>query len=510
MNLRAVVPDISNAKIKRWILPLSIVLGTGLLSLGLSIVFERRTPKQMDFVGTCSAVVLPQQTTWSLPPFQSLHLRGFGLSVENVAGAKVKNVGDAGQSASLSVERLELGQNPNRDSEQPSLEAQFKGRFGTNSYLSVPPGALLKGADVNPRFGPTIDLSWPETSNGTFTVQADRLLFPEVNRMVVTNTRLPAWTSAAETFALTPISRGVQMMVAHLDSRRGGAKETAEADIRFPTNQRVAYLYSSIASVNVDQPVNQLNLRGCINPIVKFNQRDAPDQPRDMAYDVVVSGKDIDLRSLSVNAPSPDSTDHPPHWNLGLRITGIAHSVKVGEAELVPTELQELFSGSSARQGVLVAFFALGALGLTVIIRISIERVLDSIIPGAGTIHIEKQINVKASGQGHIINVADFMADITNNVNRNVDSSPASPQAKETIRHLMDQIEALSGRTSSEVVHAMGIDMKCLSEELTKQHPRKAQVFVYLQALRDTLTGLGEIAGPSMTVLEDLEGVLNR
>lgn len=511
MNLSAAgLPDNPNANRKRWVLPVSAVLGTALVSLGLGVVLDRRTPEQMDFVGTCSAIVLPQETTWSLPEFESLHLRGFGFSVENVDGAMVERVGDADQSTNIAVGRLELGQNPKRNSEQPSLEVNFKGSFGADSYLSAPSGALLRGADVNPRFGPTINLSWSEASNGLFNVQADQLLFPEVNRMVVTNVQLPAWTSDAETIALTPLSRGVQMMVAHFDSIRGSAEESAEADVRFPVHQQTANLYSSPSNINQDQPMKELGLRNCIDPAIKFNQRDAPDQARGIGYDIVVTGKNIDIKSLAVNAPSPASAGSPLRWVLGLRITGVADSVKVGNAELLPTELQEILSGSSARQGVLIVFFALGVLGLSVIIRISLQRILELIMPGRSPVHIDKQINVLASGEGNIVNVADFMADVTNSVNRNVESSPAPPQAKEAMGFMMEQVATLTGKNPPEVVRELGSNMKKLSEELIKQCPQKAQVDLYLRTLKDTLAGLGVAAGPSMTALKQLESVLDR
>ena len=130
-------------------------------------------------------------------------------------------------------------------------------------------------------------------------------------------------------------------------------------------------------------------------------------------------------------------------------------------------------------------------------------------MPGRSPVRIDRQINVTASGEGNIINIADFMADVTNNVNSKVDSSPVNPQAKEAIRLLMEEISTLTKAIPPEAAREMGSSMNNLSDELTKQRPRKDQVRLNLRTLKDALAGAGEVAGPSMTALEKLEDILN-
>jgi hypothetical protein len=512
LNDNTQVPANRTVARKLWVLPLSIVLGVGLLTVAIGLILDRRTPKKLDFVGACSGVVLPQETTWTLPAFGSLHLRGFGGKVQNIRGAQVRQVGEAGQWENSQIDQLELGPNPNRNTEQPSLVVEFKGRFGSDSSFTAPAGTLLQGAEVNPLFGPAINLAWTETENGSFSVQADQLLFPEVNRMLISNAELPAWAPATETISLVPTSKGFQMMTARFASMQGAPDEQVEADVRFQKDSGTAYLYSSQMQPSDGQfSAKELQLRGCINPTIKLNQQNAQDQPRDIPYDFLIQGKDIDLRTLSVTSPPPDSMVRPLRWNLGLRFTGTVNSIKVGTAELVPTELEGLLSGSFARKGVLFAVFALGLFGLTIVIKTSIERILDVLMPPAnkGT-HIDRQITVNASGRGNIINIADFMADVINNVNSNVDQAPSSDQVKKSVRQLTKEIVLLSASVNPEIAQQLGGDVKTLSEELKKQEPRKAWVDLNLKSIRDTTEALGAIAIPAGNALATLEGMVKK
>jgi hypothetical protein len=423
---------------RQWVVPLSIILGALLLSLVLGSLFNRRTVKEVDFVGSCSGFMLPKEKTWNLPNLASVHLRGFGAAVENIEGVRVRKLGGSEQWGVTKIDRFELRVNPERDTEPPSLVAMSEGRPGSNSFISIPEGSRLEGAEMNPQFGPTVSIVWNRGTTGTIQMQADQLTFPELNRMLlIDGATTPAWLSHAESISAVPESRGFQMMSARF-TPLPTTGQPAEVDLRFAQSPQPANMLPAHPTPDDDQFVTtDFTLQKCANAIVKVNEQDAPRQPRDVPYDIVVSAREMELHSLNIVPPDASATERPLRWRLLLRFTATAKSVKVGAIELVPTELEELLSGSLARKGVLACLSVLGLLGLTIVLKTSIERIMDVVVPQRrrGT-YVDKRITIEASGQGNVINVAEIMANVTNTVANNVERASVPKEVKMAVNQL--------------------------------------------------------------------------
>jgi hypothetical protein len=90
---------------------------------------------------------------------------------------------------------------------------------------------------------------------------------------------------------------------------------------------------------------------------------------------------------------------------------------------------------------------------------------------------VEKHYEINASGQGNIINIAEYMTGVTNTVNQNVSQSSTSDDVKELIRTLAAQLGAAAPKIDTEIAERMGSDLKALSEEI--KNPSQGLVQTY-------------------------------
>lgn len=500
-------PKTNKSKEKRptpWVTPLSYILGILIVVLLGSWLLSGRPSKRLDLVGTCNEVSLPSSQQMRLPNFDSLHLRGFDGSLSNMQSFKLKTPSRT-DVWEVQATELRLAVNPERATEQPSLQLTTKGSRGFESFIVFPPGTSLKGGIINPDFGPILTASLPDTDEGEINVKAEEIILPEVNRMQALGIDAPNWIKGSETFSFEPVSNGYQLINAHFTVIKAFANRLPQVNFRFPKESVSSELYKT---QELSEPIklsnSQLKLARCIDPIIKLNEQDVPRQPKQIHYDIVLSTTELHLNSLRLVPAEHDQASDS--WKLQLALAGTVRSLHVGETELVPTRLEDIFSGSLAQTGGVGLAAVLVVFGIALLLRRAYEGLFETLMPTPakeGMQYVDRQINIHASGQGNVINVADFMADVTNTVNQNVSQSGESEELKETVKKLAEQVALIGLKIDPAVAQQMGSDVKALSEELTKAKPRRAWYEVTLSGLKEAAEGIGEIGKPIIeTVLK--------
>jgi len=141
-------------------------------------------------------------------------------------------------------------------------------------------------------------------------------------------------------------------------------------------------------------------------------------------------------------------------------------------------------------------------------IRRAAIRVVSVTCIEPGGISVEKVTNVKVSGTGNIVNVAEYMSGVTNQVTNNLEKSSSSDEVKALVQQLVDQIEAISDKADPKETQAMGKNLKALSEELAQPEPDRAWYQLSLQGLKDAAEAVGDIAAPIVSVVKKLMPLL--
>jgi hypothetical protein len=127
-----------------------------------------------------------------------------------------------------------------------------------------------------------------------------------------------------------------------------------------------------------------------------------------------------------------------------------------------------------------------------------------------GGILVEKRFvaNVTGGLGVVIVNVAEFMENVTNNVNQNLSRSSAPSEALDLVKKLGGQIEEISSKIDPGKTQHMGSDLQTLSQEMTQSEPRAETYKFSLENIKNTATSLGEIAGPILTTIGTLKTLL--
>ncbi len=116
---------------------------------------------------------------------------------------------------------------------------------------------------------------------------------------------------------------------------------------------------------------------------------------------------------------------------------------------------------------------------------------------------VEKQYNVNTSGQGNLVNIAEYMVGVTNTVQQNIQDAKVGSDAKELVTELMRRIADLSPTIDPAVAEQMGDDVKALSEQMKKVNPRREWYQLSLKGLKEAAEALGEVGKPILeTVLK--------
>jgi len=116
---------------------------------------------------------------------------------------------------------------------------------------------------------------------------------------------------------------------------------------------------------------------------------------------------------------------------------------------------------------------------------------------------VDKSVNTNIGGMGNILNVSEYMSNVTNQVNNNLQQTSASDDAKALVQQLTEQIKAISNQSDPALIQKMGKDLKKLSEEMVDQQPNEEYFRVSLKGIREAAEAVGAIAKPIInTVLK--------
>ena len=108
------------------------------------------------------------------------------------------------------------------------------------------------------------------------------------------------------------------------------------------------------------------------------------------------------------------------------------------------------------------------------------------------------------NSQGVIVNVAQYMKDITNSVNQNISKSTESEEVKTLLAQLTKEISNVAEQVPGETVTQLGDDVETLSKETARAQPRREWYEVSLKGLKKAVEAIGELANPIAATLAKL------
>ena len=117
---------------------------------------------------------------------------------------------------------------------------------------------------------------------------------------------------------------------------------------------------------------------------------------------------------------------------------------------------------------------------------------------------MDKSVTVNQSGSG-IVNIAEYMSNVTNTVTSNLDRAPGqASEVKDLVRALTEQIAALSKQVDPKQTQNMGDAVETISKEMTKSEPRRAWYDLSLKGLKEAAEALGEVGTPILGIVKKL------
>jgi hypothetical protein len=141
-------------------------------------------------------------------------------------------------------------------------------------------------------------------------------------------------------------------------------------------------------------------------------------------------------------------------------------------------------------------------------IRRASIRTVSTVNVQPGATFVAKSVTVNQSGTGNIINIAEYMSGVTNQVTSNLQQSSSSEEVKALVQQLVEQVKALSPEADPKLTQAMGKNLKRLSEELAEPEPDPAWYEVSLKGLKEAAEAVGEIAKPVIATVAKLMPLL--
>jgi actin-related protein len=112
------------------------------------------------------------------------------------------------------------------------------------------------------------------------------------------------------------------------------------------------------------------------------------------------------------------------------------------------------------------------------------------------------------SGTGNIVNVADYMSNVSNTVTNNLAESGATDEIKKLIEELNSEIQKVSAKADPSQVKQMGKNLKALSEEVASDEPERRWYEVSLEGIKEAAEAVGEIAKPVINITKKIAALL--
>lgn len=120
---------------------------------------------------------------------------------------------------------------------------------------------------------------------------------------------------------------------------------------------------------------------------------------------------------------------------------------------------------------------------------------------------MERIYNVTASGQGNVVNVAEYMQGITNTINQRVAEASTSDDVKVLMTALAAKLGDIAPKLESSVAEQRGNDAKTLSQELSGAK-REPWFKLVLESLQTTAVSIGEVGKPILEIVSKLMPLL--
>lgn len=122
-----------------------------------------------------------------------------------------------------------------------------------------------------------------------------------------------------------------------------------------------------------------------------------------------------------------------------------------------------------------------------------------------GTV-VEKKVNV--IGTGNIVNVAEYMSNVTSTVNNHLAESNADAEVKGLIKQLNQELERVAPRTDPVSTKKMGKNLEALSREAASDEPERRWYEVSLEGIKEAAEAMGAIAKPILGIVAKLSALL--
>jgi hypothetical protein len=360
-------------KRKRYlVLSVGTLLILGILIYLLFLCFNHRVAQNIYFSGTCQGFRIPQKDSFQFPPFSRLNAHGFDVQLSTLEKAIVST---GKSTVALSNKELEISANKATQTGQTSLLAELSGRAGEKARLLLPEGTLLSGSLMDQTNLPALEMN---TGKGLYTaiqVESEQINFKELNKLIIQDKTVMEKFGKEASFRLQlkpPVNRLVN------------AQFTAQADTL--PRKSVLYFNPAIPSqnitpkhvlVNVDVPTDSvINIYSCINPLIKIQGMDAPNQPKDMPVMVSIRSSGC---QFAVTGFTPNNEERS--WQLKLVGSGKVSSILVENQELIPTEFDKLVSGSWAKTGLWIIILGVASFILAALFKKIIENLIEYFFP---------------------------------------------------------------------------------------------------------------------------------
>ncbi|MCJ8320972.1 MAG: hypothetical protein HRT52_11660 [Colwellia sp.] len=130
------------------------------------------------------------------------------------------------------------------------------------------------------------------------------------------------------------------------------------------------------------------------------------------------------------------------------------------------------------------------------------SKIYKTIFIENGGIMTDKNITV--GGTGNIVNIAEYMSNVTNTVNNNMSSPNGEEDIKQMIIQLTKEIEDISSIADASQIEIMGKNLEALSKESVSVQPEKRWYEFSITGIKEAAQAVGSIANPIIETLKKL------
>lgn len=123
-----------------------------------------------------------------------------------------------------------------------------------------------------------------------------------------------------------------------------------------------------------------------------------------------------------------------------------------------------------------------------------------------GATYVDKNITI--TNNSGVINIAEYMNNVTNAVNNNLQQSTAPAELQALVKQLTEQIKEISTKVDSKTTQSMADEVKALSENLAKEEPKRRWYEVSLEGLKEAAQAVGELGKPILETVKALTPLL--